>query len=356
MPCHDTIATIPMTGDPNDLVHYGWDGRVATSFADRAEPGTEPGRVVRQDRATPLVAMARGLVHLPVRRSVPPLTVGDWVAVSDAEVIVGVLERRSLLRRRDPERGEQILAANVDVVAMVFGADRPLKAGRLFRTSAQIYDSGAVPLVVLTKTDLSDDPAALVARVGEIDPLLDVVAVSAVDGSGLDGLCRHIVGRTFVLVGESGAGKSTLVNALVGDDVAAVSDVRPGDRRGRHTTTSREAHRVPGGGVLIDTPGLREVGLWTEESAVDDTFPEVAEMAEGCRFRDCTHGPEPGCAVLAAVADGNLSAERFAAWESLRREAASAVLRADEHARRVEDRKFGRLVRDALKIKGRTDV
>ena len=266
-------------------------------------------------------------------------------------MITGLLERSSLLRRQHPEEGEQLLAANVDIVAMVFGADRPLKAGRLYRTRAQIWDSGATPLVVLAKTDLLDGPDALVERVHDIDPLLDVIAVSSVNGDGLEALRRRVAGRTLVLIGESGAGKSTLVNALVGGDVASVAAVRAGDHRGRHTTTSRELHVLPGGGVLVDTPGLRAVGLWADESAVDRTFPEIDELAADCQFRDCSHGPEPGCAVHAAVADGRLPRERFAAWESLRREAEAAARRADEHARRASERRFGRAVKDAVRRK-----
>ncbi len=318
------------------LAPYGWDERWSALFGSVASAGNEPGRVVRYDRAMPLVATPRGVVHLPARRTVGALTVGDWVVVDRDEVIVGLLERSSLLRRRDPEAGEQLLAANVDIVAMVFGADRPVKAGRLYRTRTQIWDAGATPLVVVTKTDLLDRADALVDRVRDIDPLLDLVAVSSVNGEGLETLRRLTDGRTLVFVGESGAGKSTLVNALVGGDVAAVSAVRAGDHRGRHTTTSRELHVLPSGGVLIDTPGLREVGLWTDESAVDETFPEIDEFAESCRFRNCSHGPEPGCAVRAAVAEGRLTTERFEAWESLRREAAAAALRADEQARRGE--------------------
>ena len=338
---------------------YGWDDRWAALFApfadvaDVADGGTQPGRIVRKDRAEPLVATRRGLVHLPVRRSVGALTVGDWVVVDRSDVIIERLERSSLLRRRDPGADEQLLAANVDVVAMVFGADRPLKAGRLFRTRTQIWDAGAVPLVALTKADLVDDDGvdALIGRVHEIDPLLDVVAVSSVTGAGLDDLRRQVDGRTLALVGESGAGKSTLVNALVGGEVAAVSAVRAADHRGRHTTTSRELHPLPGGGVLVDTPGLREVGLWTDESSVDAVFPEIEQHAAACRYRDCTHGPEPGCAVRAAVADGQLSAERFAAWESLRQEAAGAALRADEHGRRVAERRFGRAVKNYKRLR-----
>ena len=333
------------------LAPYCWDERWSARFGSVARAGDAPGRIVRYDRALPLVATPRGVVHLPARRTVGPLTVGDWVVVDGDEVIVGLIERSSLLRRRNPEAGEQLLAANVDVVAMVFGADRPVKAGRLYRTRTQIWDSGATPLVVVTKTDLLDRTDELLDRVRDIDPLLDVVAVSSVNGEGLDALRRLTDGRTLVFVGESGAGKSTLVNALVGGDVAAVSAVRAGDHRGRHTTTSRELHVLPSGGVLIDTPGLREVGLWTDESAVDETFPEIEEFAEHCHFRDCSHGPEPGCAVRAAVADGRLTTERFVAWESLRREAAAAALRADEQAHRASDRRFGRAIKNALRHK-----
>ena len=333
---------------------YGWDDRWAALFARFADRDTQPGRIVRQDRAAPLVVTSSRLVHLPVRRNVAALTVGDWVVVQGGEVIVDLLERSSLLRRRDPGGDEQLLAANVDVVAMVFGADRPLKAGRIFRTRTQIWDSGAVPLVVLTKTDLIEDDGgvdALIGRVREIDPLLDAVAVCCVTGAGLENLRRHVDGRTLALVGESGAGKSTLVNALVGGDVASVSAVRATDHRGRHTTTSRELHRLPGGGVLVDTPGLREVGLWTEESTVDAVFPEIEEYAVECRFRDCTHGSEPGCAVRAALAGGDVSSERFAAWESLRQEAAAAALRAGEHGRRAAERRFGRIVKNYKRFK-----
>ncbi len=308
------------------LAAYGWNDHWAATLADLAGPGGEPGRVLRHDRIAFVVATGDGSFQVPSRREVGPLTVGDWVVVDDGE-IVAVAPRVSLLRRRAPEAGEQLLAANVDLVAMVFGADRPLKAGRLFRTRTQVADAGAAALVVLTKTDLIDGADELIDRVRVIDPQLDAVALSAKTGAGLDALRRRIAGQTLVLVGESGAGKSTLVNALAGDEVAATSGVRAADRRGRHTTTSRELYPLPGGGVLIDTPGLREIGLWTDDAGVDGAFPEMEELAQQCRFRDCSHGPEPGCAVQAAVAEGQVSAERFAAWLALRQEAASVPAR-----------------------------
>jgi len=337
--------------EDDPLAAVGWNDRFAALFTSVAAAGAQPGRIMRHDRGAFMVAVRNGVMQLPARRSVDMLTVGDWVVVEDG-AISGLLTRSSLLRRKDPAAGEQLLAANVDVVAMVFGADRPIKAGRLYRTRTQIWDAGSTPLVVLTKADLLDGIDPVVARIHEIDPLLDVVAVCSFTGDGLEALRGHVAGRTLALIGESGAGKSTLVNALVGGDVALVSAVRTTDHRGRHTTTSREVHPLPGGGVLIDTPGLREVGLWTDESAVDATFPEIEELAEACQFRDCSHGPEPGCAVREAVADGRLTGERYDAWLSLRREAASAARRADEHARRAYERQFGRAVKDALRHKG----
>jgi len=333
------------------LAAYGWNDHWAAAFAPFAGPDREPARVLRHDRIAFIVATDRGLVQLPALRAVGPLTVGDWVVVDRGE-IVRRLERASLLRRRAPEAGEQLLAANVDIVAMVFGADRPLKAGRLFRTRTQVSDAGATPLVVLTKADLLDDVETLVERVRVIDPLLETVAVSSVDGVGLEALQARIRGRTLVLVGESGAGKSTLVNALAGGDVAAVSEVRETDHRGRHTTTSRELYPLPGGGVLIDTPGLREIGLWTDDAAVDDAFPEMDELSTTCRFRDCSHGPEPGCAVQAAVADGRVSAERFAAWLSLRDEAVAVTQRAEAHAQALRAQQGGRPTKDPPRHKG----
>ena len=338
----------------NMLATYGWNDHWSELFAKTSDSTRQPGRIVRNDRTTPLVALESGLVHVPVRRDLDALTVGDWVVVENSEVISGVLERSSLLRRRHPGADEQLLAANVDVVAMVFGADRPLKSGRLFRTRTQIWDSGAMPLVVLTKCDLAENDGGvdeLIKRVHAIDPLLDVVAVSCVTGAGINDFRSKVDGQTLALVGESGAGKSTLVNSLVGGEVAAVSSVRVVDHRGRHTTTSRELHPLPGGGVLVDTPGIREVGLWTDESSVDAIFPEIETHAVDCHYRDCTHASEPNCAVRGAVDRGEISGERFAAWSSLREEAAAASLRADTHNKRAEERRMARAIRNYKKLK-----
>jgi ribosome biogenesis GTPase len=343
------------------LVPYGWNGRWAALFSsldapaiDRARAGPTPGRVVRHDGTGVLVALPDGLRSVPWRRSIDPLpAVGDWVVVADGAA-AAVLDRTSLLTRRAAGAdAPQPLAANVDLVLVACGLDRPVKAGRINRTVTLAWDAGAVPLVVLTKADLSPDAAAGGDAVRAAHPGVDVVVTSAASGDGIDELRSAVHDRTVVLIGESGAGKSSLTNALVADEVAATGHVRGGDAKGRHTTTARQAHLVPGGGLLIDTPGLRQVGLWADAEAVTATFADLDELAAGCRFNDCRHANEPGCAVLAAVHAGTLVAERLDAWRALEREAAALARRADRHQQKQWGRQFARLAKDAQRRKGR---
>jgi ribosome biogenesis GTPase len=341
-----------------DLVPYGWTDRWAALFAaatdDPPRPGAEPGRVVRHDGAGLLVALPGGPRALALAGLLdPPPTVGDWLVV-DGDVPAAVLDRTSLLARRAAGSDTpQPLAANVDLVLAVCGLDRPVKAGRIDRVATLAWDAGAMPAVALTKGDLVADPADRADAVAAAHPGLDVVATSAATGEGL-GALRALVGDlTVVLVGESGAGKSSLANALVGHDVAATGRVRAGDAKGRHTTTSRHAVPLPGGGVLIDTPGLRAVGLWADREAVAATFADVDDLATGCRFGDCGHDGEPGCEVAAAVADGRLPADRLDGWRALEREAAAAERRAAPHLLRAHGKRFARVARDAQRRKGR---
>jgi len=335
---------------------YGWSDRWLALYTDEAEPHRQPGRIIRHDGPTVLTALPDGIQSRKLRPSTPSLAVGDWI-VTDADVVKSVLPRATLLRRLDTETElEQLLAANVDLVLIVCGLDRPVKTGRIQRAVTQTWDSGAAPVIVLTKTDLADDVDAAIDAAQEGGPGVDVMVVSAVGGDGIDGLATLIDGHTAVLLGESGAGKSTLVNALMGDDIALTGRTRTGDAKGRHTTTARQLHVLPSGGCLIDTPGIRALGLWTDTDQVDDVFEDVSSLAVDCRFRDCQHDREPDCAVRAALQSGELDRERFDAWERLRREARSAELRADEHARRQNDRRFGRLmkeVKEDMKRKGR---
>jgi len=215
----------------------------------------------------------------------------------------------------------------------------------------QVFDSGAIPAVVLTKSDLVEDPTDAVTAVERAAPGVDVIVCSVHTDAGLDTLRAAVRDRTVAFVGESGAGKSTLVNALAGTELAATSAVRKGDSKGRHTTTSRELHVLPGHCCLVDTPGLREIGVFTDVDTVDDAFGDVAiELDEECRFRDCTHTSEPGCAVLAAIERGDLDGDRYAAWQALRAEAEAAELRGDPVARHQAEKRFGRMAREAQKI------
>jgi ribosome biogenesis GTPase / thiamine phosphate phosphatase len=314
---------------------YGWDEAWADAFTDIAggDAAASPGRVIRHDNTALLVATAEGVEQRPMRLD-DSVAVGDWVVVRDG-VVTDVLPRRSLMRRRDPDKGvEQLLAANVDVVAVVCGLDRPVKDGRIQRAALLAHDAGAEPLVVLTKADVLDDVASVVDEVRAGSPGVGVVVLSVPEGRGIDELETTLDGRTVVLIGESGAGKSTLTNALVGDLVAATGEVRTGDRKGRHTTTARELYPLPTGGVIIDSPGIRSVGVWGDPWAVAASFTDIAALAEGCRFGDCLHDTEPDCAVRAAVEHGELAAARLEAWQSLAREAREAEQRAEEMARR----------------------
>ena len=323
------------------LLPYGWSNQPLP-------PDTEPARVTRHDGASLAVIAADG--PRVIRNSAqldPDPTVGDWLALDADGRIHSVLPRHSLLRRENADAtGVQSLAANVDVVLIACGIDRPIKPGRVYRAIALARDAGADPVLVLTKAGAADAPAPDVPRLEREHPGVPVLVTSALEGVGLDAVRAAIAGRTAVLLGESGAGKSTLVNALLGRADAATGAVRAGDAKGRHTTTSRQLHLLPadaGGGVIIDTPGIRGIGLFTDADAVDAAFADIADLAASCRFADCGHATEPGCAVLAAIADGTLSAERHAAWRRLQREVASAARRAEPHTWR--SRELGRAVK-----------
>ncbi|MFJ9209517.1 ribosome small subunit-dependent GTPase A [Streptomyces sp. NPDC102264] len=328
------------------LVPYGWDEGWEAEFAPYAERGLVPGRVVRVDRGQCDVVTPSGLVRADTEFVTPrdPLRVictGDWAAVDpggDPRFVREYLPRRTaFVRSTASTRSEgQILAANVDHAVIAISLAVELDLGRVERFLALGWESGALPVIVLTKADLVADPAVLghlAEDVRNTAPGVQVLSVSSATGEGIDVLSAVLSGGTSVLLGISGAGKSTLANALLGDEAMEVQATRDADGKGRHTTTTRNLLTIPGGGVLIDTPGLRGVGLWDAETGVGQVFSEIEGLAGGCRFHDCAHLAEPGCAVLAAVEDGSLSVRRLESYRKLLRENQRIVAKTDARLR-----------------------
>ena len=337
------------------LAPYGWNERWNALLADH--PGCEPGRVIRHHGISLEVAAPTGVVTaILTLRLDPAPTVGDWVALDADHHPVAVLSRASLLRRRSALTDtDQAMAANVDLVLLVCGLDRPVKTGRIQRGATLAWDAGATPVVVLTKAARATGVDEVAERVAATNPGVEVLVTSAKEGIGLDALRTLADGQTVTMLGESGAGKSSLMNALIGEDVAITGSVREGDSKGRHTTTTRELRVLPTGGVLIDTPGIRAVGLSADPDAVAMTFADIDDLAPDCRFADCRHDTEPGCAVLAAVASGDLAQARLDAWRALDHEAASAAQRDLPHEKRKHDKQFARVPKDAQRRKGRPE-
>jgi ribosome biogenesis GTPase len=350
--------------DTSPLQEIGYTPRWQHLFEQYATAGLTPARVVRNDRGSALVAtpggVARARTSSRLLKSVAgPAelpTVGDWVAVLerqdlDLPQIETVLERASAITRGDSGKTSetQVLAANVDTVFVVHPMAEPPNLRRIERELSLAWDSGAVPVVVLTKMDLSSEPDEALAAVESVALGVDVLVTSALTGEGVAELLTYISGhRTAVLVGPSGAGKSTLINTLLGDGRQATREVRVADGRGRHTTVARELIQMPGGGVLIDTPGLRALGLTGSEEGISSVFPDIEILSSSCRFRDCTHGDEPGCAVREAVDSGALKPERLESFHKLVREAQVVAAKTDVRLR-IEEKQRSKIIPKAAK-------
>ncbi|MGW9522087.1 ribosome small subunit-dependent GTPase A [Streptomyces diastaticus] len=329
------------------LVPYGWDDGWQDAFRPWAARGLVPGRVIRVDRGQCDVVTPDGTVRADTAFVVPrdPMKVictGDWAALdpeggSPRYVRDHLPRRTALVRSGSSKRSDaQVLAANIDRAAIAVSLAAELDLARIERFTALAWESGAEPVVVLTKADLVPDPATLghlLSDVGRTVPGVTVLAVSSADGTGLERLAALAGSGTTVLLGQSGAGKSTLANTLIGREAMEVRAVRDMDGKGRHTTTTRNLLTLPGGGVLIDTPGLRGVGLWDAGTGVDRVFAEIEEYARRCRFQDCAHHSEPGCAVLTAVDGGELPARRLESYRKLQRENQRIVAKTDARLR-----------------------
>lgn len=347
-----------------DLARLGWDERWADAWRALALGDCVPGRVALEHNHVFRVLAAEGellaetagrVKHRAAgRRELP--AVGDWVAVrpdpaGGRAVIRGVLPRRSSFSRKAAGRQtqEQVVAANIDTVLVVFGLDKPVNSRAIERYLTVAERGGADPVVVLGKADLAEDLAGDVATAREVAGEAPVLAASARDGTGLGAIEALLgPGRTIALLGPSGAGKSSLVNRLVGYELLPTGEVRPWDARGRHTSVHRQLVVREAGGLIIDTPGMRELQLWDTGATVEQSFPDIAEVAAACRFRDCRHDREPGCAVKAAVSEGRIPADRYDSFLKLQQEQDEVAERRDARDL-IESRRQGRIMGKALK-------
>ncbi len=363
------MTDTPMTNLP------GWDADWDAAFAPFAVGGRRAARVVAVHKETAITRTARGedrpaivtgrFRHEALASSDYP-AVGDWVALEPDQsgagsdgpaVIAAILPRRSAFRRQtaDASRrgpgnlaGEQVIAANVDVAFIVAGLDNDFNLRRLERYLAVSRSSDVTPVIVLNKADIARDLEDRLVDVESIAPGIPIVILSALTGDHVADLGPHLrPGATAVVLGSSGVGKSTLVNALLGELRQATGAVRDHDSRGRHTTTHRELFALPGGALLIDTPGIRSLEVAGAEEGVDAAFDDIIELALACRFSDCKHETEPGCAVRAAVDDGSISADRLASHNKLERELAHAERKVDPRAQ-AEERKRWKVIHKAV--------
>jgi ribosome biogenesis GTPase len=342
------------------LAQLGWNDQLADEFEEHALAGLKPGRVAVQHRGAWEVATEDGDATVEItgrlRHAAEPgelPVVGDWVALRDNQ-IDAVLPRRSKFSRKTPftEVSEQVLVANVDVAFLVMGLDeRDFNVRRLERYLTTAWEGGATPVIVLNKADLAEDLDAQLEQTEAVAFGVPVHVVTAIAGEGIEVLLPYLAGaQTGVLLGSSGVGKSTLINALLGEGRLPTGEVR-GDGRGRHTTSHRELLLLPGGGVLIDTPGLRELQLWETEEGLDKAFADVAELVNQCRFSDCAHDTEPGCAIREALANGSLPAERWESYVKLERELAHLERKMDPRLRAEERKKWAAISKSNRKRK-----
>lgn len=341
-----------------DLASIGWTPRVGEHLEVLGDPELHAARISAQHKGSyniigeegPGPAVLAGRFSHAASGSALP-AVGDWVAVrpGDLAVIVELLPRASQISRKVAGLAieEQVLAANVDIVFVVASLESERNDRRIERYLTLAWEGGARPVVILTKTDLIDDWSAKYDDLAAVLVGTEIVAVSNTTGAGFDEVKPHLTGAaTVVTLGSSGAGKSSFINRLLGEDLMATKEVR-WDGKGRHTTTHRELIPLPDGGAIIDTPGLREIQLWLAEDGVDSTFSDIADLATGCRFRDCNHDREPGCAVLASVENGTLSSERLGSYRKQQREIAALARRTDRQLAAKEAKRWKQLSRAA---------
>jgi ribosome biogenesis GTPase len=309
-------------------------------------------RVVAHHRNRLDLLSEAGASVLALDPGMPAITVGDWLLLTHEGRFLRLLERQSLFRRKAPGRkvDEQLIAANVDTLFIVTSLNEDFSLNRIERYLSLAHEAGAEPVVVLSKSDLCDEPERFQREVQKLNPVLVVETINCLNASEINKLLPWCgTGETVALMGSSGVGKSTLVNALLGETVQAIGSIREKDGTGRHVTSGRSLHQMKEGGLLLDTPGLRELQLTACDHGVNSTFAEISALAEQCRFSNCRHGSEPGCAVQEAICRGELDARRLSSYKKLMREQDfnSATL-AEKRAR---DKRFGKMIKSVLSDK-----
>lgn len=347
------------------LEDWGWNAYFEAQWQSEPRGDSEPSRVISQQRGLwkvirgqdELWAEAAGELRLAAEHGAPWPVVGDWLAIrlaagAERARIHAVLPRRSAFSRKEAgtKLQQQVLAANIDVAFVVCGLDGDFNLRRIERYLAQVWDSGAKPVLLLNKADCLDpEGGQLASRISAVEGVAlgaEVLVVSAKTGLGLDKLRTRLVrGRTCVLLGSSGVGKSSLLNALLGREAQRAAAVRETDGRGRHTTTARQLFELPSGGLVIDTPGLRELQLWGSEEGIAQSFADIEVLARACRFGNCQHAEEPGCAIAAAIAEGKLDARRLESFQKLLREQEFLRRKMDPEAERAQKQKWKTLSR-----------
>lgn len=348
------------------ILRWGWNEYFEALWKDAARGTAVPARVIAQSRGIWRIAgdfgecpaEAAGRLRLAAEEGADWPAVGDWVAVElrdqgNAAQIQEVLPRRSRFARKTAGKkiAEQVIAANVDVALLVSALDGDFNPRRVERYLTQCWESAAKPVIVLNKVDACKAPHEKIEQIDRISMAVAVCAVSAITGQGFDELEKHLArGQTIVLLGSSGVGKSTIVNRLLGRNIQGVQEVRESDSRGRHTTTAREMFALPGGALLMDTPGLRELQLWDADEGISQTFSDIETLAERCRFGNCRHRAEPGCAVQAAIESGALDTARLENWRKLQRELEFLRRKIDVDARHNEKQRIKQLMRTVNKM------
>jgi ribosome biogenesis GTPase len=331
-----------------NLDELGWDSFFEEQFSPYHEKGLVPGRITSEEKTVFLIycesgeckAKLSGKVRYNARSRSELPVVGDWVALSDSGkmIIQAVLPRKSKFSRKVASNlnlvtEEQVISANVDIVFIVSGMDADFNMNRILRYLTIVAESGACPVIILNKRDLCPNPEGLLEEVRTKAPDVPVYAISALKREGLEALPRYFSrGKTVTLLGSSGVGKSTLINRIISKERQAVGEVRE-DGKGRHITVKRELIFIPGGGLFIDNPGMRSVSLWGEKESVDETFEDIADLSRQCKFKDCTHRTEPGCAIKKALDEGTLDEERFKNFLKLKRELAVLSVKRSQRAR-----------------------